>query len=508
MHQLRQEIPQSTLDIDYLITALDTVSEGLIIVDQYMNILYKNVASAFMLDGTTKSFTLEEFIQWKQHFRVFDLKSHKELNYNELPIVRAVHGLKFSNQLLHIIGSSGYVEVYLSCNGTPLIGKNHSIVGAVFTFRDITKRYLAEKRVNQEKAFYKNILDWIPAEVFVYSDYKNFVFTNHRAEKLLKDMAKIGWHPDEAANSFVKEHDAEVLKKLQAIEFDERMEYPWGTKHYHTIRFPIYHQSSEKVLICAIAFDVTEKLALESKLENERVNSINASKLAAIGTLAGEIGHEINAPIAILKGIVFMLRQMMMDKKLNGQILNDKLGVMDSTLNRIAKIIDSLKNLSRKSSNELKEACILRGILQDVVALSDLKFAHNHVKLHYDIRNPILDNAVDCYQIQFSQVLVNVLTNAADAVMSAEDRWVEIIFKEDHNYIYIQVKDSGPGIPDELRKKIFEPFFTTKKCGEGTGLGLSISKNIMEAHGGDIQIGPPEEGSSFIIKLPKVTPVL
>lgn len=202
-----------------------------------------------------------------------------------------------------------------------------------------------------------------------------------------------------------------------------------------------------------------------------------------------------------------MLRQMMLDKKLNGQILNDKLGIMDSTLNRIAKIIESLKNLSRKSSNELKEACSLRGILQDVVALSDLKFAHHHVKLHYDLRHPVLDNAVDCYQIQFSQVLVNVLTNAADAVMTMEDRWVEILFKEDNDFIYIQVKDSGPGIPEDLRKKIFEPFFTTKKIGEGTGLGLSISKNIMEAHGGDIQIGPPEDGSNFIIKLPKVTAV-
>jgi C4-dicarboxylate-specific signal transduction histidine kinase len=193
----------------------------------------------------------------------------------------------------------------------------------------------------------------------------------------------------------------------------------------------------------------------------------------------------------------------MADKLLTTKQLTEKLDTIDTTVNRIAKIVRSLKNLSRKSSNEKMESCLLRNIFQDVLALCDIGLKKNNIHLEIDKSNRLMDLTISCYQIQFSQVLINIITNAIDAVEGQVNAWIKITLTEDNDNIFIHVKDSGPGIPNDHRSKIFDAFYTTKKLGKGTGLGLSISKNIMEAHEGDIYLAPLEEGSVFIIRLPK-----
>lgn len=485
------------------ITALNTVSEGILIFDSDFNLLYKNLPASSILTPDTHSFNLLDYNKFQEKSKVFDVKTQRELPFDELPIYRAATGLKFMDHQVCIKSGDKEEAIYLSCNGTPLINDENTIIGGVLTFRDITKKYLAEKRISQEKAFYKNILDWIPAGVFVYDNLDEFYFKNHKADQILKDMEIQGWTPSAKGNEVIKDHDALVLKKLEVMEFDEYIDYPNGRKSYRTIRFPLFHQTSQKLLICAIAFDVTEKLLMEQKMENERINSINASKLAAIGTLAGEIGHEINNPITIISSLTYMIREMVREKKLSEKFLLDKLNTMDSTANRVIAIVKSLKNLSRKSTNEVKEPCVMRAILEDVVSLSHLRMAKHNIEFVMDKTNPILDYKLECYQIQFSQVLINLISNATDAVEKLPSPWVELILTEDDDFLYFNVRDSGPGVSEELRQQIFEPFFTTKDIGHGTGLGLSISRNIIEAHGGELLVAPRSEGSCFIVKLPK-----
>lgn len=490
-------------NFDLAITALNTVSEGILIYDSDFNILYKNLPASLILTPDTHSFNLLDYNKFQEKNKVYDVKTQRELPFNELPIYRAATGLRFMDHQVYIKSPDKEEATYLSCNGTPLINDENAIIGGVLTFRDITKKFLAEKRINQEKAFYKNILDWIPAGVFVYDNFEEFYFKNHKADQILKDMETQGWSPSAKANEVIKDHDALVLKNLEVMEFDEYIDYPSGRRSYRTIRFPLFQQTSQKLLICAIAFDVTEKLLMEQTMENERINSINASKLAALGTLAGEIGHEINNPVTIISSLTFMIREMLKEKKLTEKFLIDKLNKIDTTLARVMAIVKSLKNLSRKSLNETKEPCVLRTILEDVISLSHLKMAKHNIKFILDKTNPILDYKLECYQIQFSQVLINLLSNATDAVEKSPSPWIELTLSEDDNYIFINLKDNGPGVPEELRQRIFEPFFTTKEIGQGTGLGLSISKNIIEAHGGELLIAPRSEGTCFSVKLPK-----
>jgi signal transduction histidine kinase len=105
--------------------------------------------------------------------------------------------------------------------------------------------------------------------------------------------------------------------------------------------------------------------------------------------------------------------------------------------------------------------------------------------------------------VQISQILLNLLGNAYDAVEAAERRHVRITVDADAAQVHIAVTDSGPGIPAELRERIMEPFFTTKDVGRGTGLGLSLSRGLAELHGGDLALDATSVETRFILTLPR-----
>ncbi|MCB0384908.1 MAG: HAMP domain-containing histidine kinase, partial [Bdellovibrionales bacterium] len=110
-----------------------------------------------------------------------------------------------------------------------------------------------------------------------------------------------------------------------------------------------------------------------------------------------------------------------------------------------------------------------------------------------------------CREVQVSQVLLNLLSNAHDAVVDsgASERWVEISVADIGDEVEFRVRDSGPGVPTENRYVIFQPFFTTKEVGAGSGLGLSISKGIAESHEGSLYYDGTSGQLAFVLSLPK-----
>ena len=113
---------------------------------------------------------------------------------------------------------------------------------------------------------------------------------------------------------------------------------------------------------------------------------------------------------------------------------------------------------------------------------------------------------IECRSVQISQVVLNLLNNASDAVRSLPSRQIHISAFERAGDAFIQVEDSGPGVPENIATRIFEPFFTTKEVGQGTGLGLSIAKGIIDDHHGEISVDR-ENRSRFTIRLPKRQPI-
>ena len=101
-----------------------------------------------------------------------------------------------------------------------------------------------------------------------------------------------------------------------------------------------------------------------------------------------------------------------------------------------------------------------------------------------------------------SQVILNLLNNAFDAIENKDEKWVEVQTLQNKNWVEIRVSDCGHGIPKEIQDKILQPFFTTKEVGKGTGLGLSISKGIIESHGGDLTIDNEAKNTTFVARIP------
>jgi len=108
---------------------------------------------------------------------------------------------------------------------------------------------------------------------------------------------------------------------------------------------------------------------------------------------------------------------------------------------------------------------------------------------------------VDCRRVQISQILLNLLANAHDAVEAGAARWVQIDAGAHEGEVQIAVTDSGPGVPVEIRNRIMEPFFTTKGIGKGTGLGLSVSKGLAEGHGGTLEYDTGAPVTRFVLTL-------
>lgn len=241
--------------------------------------------------------------------------------------------------------------------------------------------------------------------------------------------------------------------------------------------------------------NITTQVELEQALGLERIKSIQSSKLASLGEISASIAHEINNPLAIVSGIAQLFPKIIHDP----EKLISRTEQLNKAVLRIATIIQGLKKYSRRSSNDNKSEHEFSSIIEDAISLCSLKSKRHDVTLTMEIRSRGL---IFCDAVEIEQVLINLISNAIDAVKNFDLRRVNIqVFDEGFNIIS-RVSNNGT-IPDNIRKKIFEAFFTTKPMGEGTGLGLSISRDIITNHQGLLTLLNDETTTCFEIKLPK-----
>jgi signal transduction histidine kinase len=240
----------------------------------------------------------------------------------------------------------------------------------------------------------------------------------------------------------------------------------------------------------------------ESKIELQKMIAINSSKMAALGEMAGGIAHEINNPLTIIYAKTRILEKMIEKGIPDKEFFLKSTGTIVKTVNRIGNIVRGLKNISRDASAENAEDVALLSIFTDVVSLCEERFKNSGVKLLVDFTNPMFETHLNCYQIQLSQVFLNLLNNSFDAVVNLADRWVKIEVEKNDSWIIIHIIDSGNGIPTEIQEKIFQPFFTTKEIGKGTGLGLSLVHSIIQYHSGQIYCDNGYKNTCFTVKLP------
>ena len=236
--------------------------------------------------------------------------------------------------------------------------------------------------------------------------------------------------------------------------------------------------------------------------ERRKVTTLTASvtqaeKLAALGTLAAGIAHEINNPIGVITSRVELMRLDADAHHLPNEVRND-LDVVHRHARRVARITQGLLSFARKSPHA-RSPVDLNQIVDDTLVLLEHPLTRGGVTI-VTTRAPGLPRLMgDANALQ--QVLVNLLTNARDAITGAGTIDVRTEASPDRREVRLSVHDTGRGIPREALPRVFDPFFTTKP--EGTGLGLAISYGIVRDHGGTIDVDSrPDHGTTFTVTLP------
>jgi len=237
--------------------------------------------------------------------------------------------------------------------------------------------------------------------------------------------------------------------------------------------------------------------ATERELETQRISAIQSARLASLGEMAGGIAHEINNPLAIIMASAQRLSRELGRQNLD-QVQRCTQQIL-STGDRIAQVVNSLRKLSRDGSNTPRSQFRVRQLIDEVMGLCEEKIRRAGINLVVDVSEDVMLNA---NEVELSQVLFNLLSNACDAVDKQEQPWIHILGLREGDRFTLSVVDSGSGIPPALADRIMEPFFTTKELGKGTGLGLSISLSIAKRHGGDLRLDPASSHTKFDLQLP------
>ena len=260
---------------------------------------------------------------------------------------------------------------------------------------------------------------------------------------------------------------------------------------------PLLNESNIVTELMVIRVDITEQKNNEKSLSIEREKATFASQLATIGEMSAGIAHEINNPLAVIAGNIDMISIKMDKGKTKG--LPKNIETIKKSVNRISKIIKGLKRVSYKSESNELEKVSMHEIMSDTLDFSLEMLRSKGIEL---VVEDLPDCFVECRSVEISQVLLNLVNNAKDAIADLPSKWIKVQSFQVKDKLRINVIDSGSGISAGLREKIMESFFTTKELGEGTGLGLSLSKRIIEEHEGEFFIDSDSENTCFSIILP------
>jgi len=250
-------------------------------------------------------------------------------------------------------------------------------------------------------------------------------------------------------------------------------------------------------IITTVVYYTSYKILQKIHLGQEALSS--AARLAALGEMTSQIAHEINNPLAV---VIYQAAKIIKNVEKNN--LDPALFLESSTQiskmgNRISKTITSIRTNSRNGSHDVYEASSVKTILEDSIEVCTKRYKDAKVSLTLEIGNDI---QIKCQSSEISQVVLNLLTNALDAVATLPTKWVKVVVINETGICKIQIIDSGNGIPEKTVAKMMDPFFTTKGLHSGTGLGLSISKDIISRHQGQFYYDKKCLNTTFVIELP------
>jgi C4-dicarboxylate-specific signal transduction histidine kinase len=277
------------------------------------------------------------------------------------------------------------------------------------------------------------------------------------------------------------------LKKSPQVLFELVTTYDNRLRKHNTLVIQQYKEIKDKY----------------NELEEAHKQLLQTDKLASIGMLTAGIAHEINNPLTVLHGHIHFMEKHLSRETLAREKIQESLSKIKKAGQSISTIAANLKSFVHRDTGKT-DAVDLNRSIQSTLDLCSFLYKKESIDIttEYDSNGPkVMGN-----DGQMQQVVMNLLSNAKDALEDCENKAIHIQTIEKEQSIELKVSDNGSGIKPENLKKIFEKFFTTKPVGRGTGLGLDIISSIVSKMNAQIAVDSEEKkGTCFTIKFPKGT---
>ncbi|MCM2348781.1 MAG: HAMP domain-containing histidine kinase [Bacteriovoracaceae bacterium] len=371
----------------------------------------------------------------------------------------------------------------------------------------VSHQYLKDSIHNELKALYQKnslqeFIDSIPGIVTMVNTSGTHIMVNNYSNGFFKSKLlnkKVGEaFPDSTTSRVLKCFlESGKPEEIMEIDSDELGPDNWYMVNLKRISVP-------ECGIIAVILPINELVKAKNDLRIHKARAMYASKLASLGELSAGIAHEVNNPLTIIEGAASLIKVILTERPMDEKALEKSADKIIETSHRIAKIIKGLRMLSKDAEEEPFDNISFFSIVEPSLEICKNKLLTQNIKL--TVFNQESDVDLFGNEIQLGQVMMNLVSNAIDAVSGTDSsRWIEIHYKPSFDWVDIDVIDSGTGIPSEIVTKIMDPFFTTKETHQGTGLGLSISKKIIESHNGSLMLLTDAKNTTFRIRLPRMT---
>ncbi|APJ03819.1 sensor histidine kinase [Silvanigrella aquatica] len=274
---------------------------------------------------------------------------------------------------------------------------------------------------------------------------------------------------------------------------------------FENIRVPIKMTFGENVHLI-ISKNVTNWKLSEKRLVDHQQALFHSNRLSYLGEMAGQIAHEINNPLSIILGNSQLIKKNLQEEgsKEETETQLKSIQKIETMVERISKLIKMMRALAKQNNTLPQTHSKIADLISSVLSTLNDKFNSYEIKIDFQMNH--LDKIeILCSSTEISQVFLNILLNAIDALIlypNDIERKISVNLSRNQKNIIIDISNNGEEIPAAIKDRVLEPFFTTKPVGHGTGIGLSISKRIIDQHHGIITFKSTPELTTFTVTLP------